>query len=63
MSLVCGPELLLEGTRCRKTKFANGISEALNWLAEFDPDGRCELKIEPELLPQWFKRWILPHGI
>lgn len=33
------------------------------WLAEFDPDGRCELKIEPELLPQWFKRWILPHGI
>lgn len=30
------------------------------WLAEFDPDGRCELKIESERLPQWFKRWILP---
>lgn len=29
------------------------------WLAEFDPDGRCELKIESERLPQWFKRWIL----
>ncbi|MEJ7591755.1 MAG: hypothetical protein WKF77_09415 [Planctomycetaceae bacterium] len=31
------------------------------WLAEFDPDGRCELKIEPDELPQWFRTWVWPR--
>ena len=31
------------------------------WLAEFDPDGQCELKIEPDQLPQWFRTWIRPQ--
>lgn len=30
------------------------------WLAEFDPDGQCELKIEPDQLPQWFRTWVWP---
>jgi predicted ABC-type ATPase len=28
------------------------------WLAEFDPDGQCELKIEQDQLPQWFRTWV-----
>jgi predicted ABC-type ATPase len=28
------------------------------WLAEFDPDGRCELKSEKERLPNWFRTWV-----
>lgn len=28
------------------------------WLAEFDPDGQCELKTEQDQLPQWFRTWI-----
>ncbi len=28
------------------------------WLAEFDPDGQCELKIELEQMPQWFRTWV-----
>ena len=29
-----------------------------NWLAEFDPDGRCELKIDEVQLPRWFRAWV-----
>ncbi|MBC7820339.1 MAG: zeta toxin family protein [Planctomycetaceae bacterium] len=29
------------------------------WLAEFDPDGNCELKIESDHLPAWFRTRIL----
>lgn len=29
------------------------------WLAEFDPDGQCELKIDESNLPQWFRSWVL----
>ena len=29
------------------------------WLAEFDPDRNCELKIESERLPEWFRTRIL----
>lgn len=32
------------------------------WLAEFDPDGHCELKIEQNQLPQWFRTWVLING-
>lgn len=28
------------------------------WLAEFDPDGQCELKIKPEQLPHWYRTWV-----
>ena len=28
------------------------------WLAEFDPEGQCELKIDLEQTPQWFRTWI-----
>ncbi|MBX3416933.1 MAG: hypothetical protein KF851_04970 [Pirellulaceae bacterium] len=31
------------------------------WLAEFDPDGQCELKIEQNQLPQWFRTWVLAN--
>ena len=31
------------------------------WLAEFDPDGECELQIEPDQLPQWFRTWVRPQ--
>lgn len=30
------------------------------WVAEFDPEGQCELKIEEDQLPQWFRKWVLP---
>lgn len=37
--------------------FDNSGAEPI-WLAEFDPNGNCELKIEFDQLPQWFRRWV-----
>lgn len=28
------------------------------WLAEFDPDGNCDLKVDEDQMPQWFRTWI-----
>lgn len=28
------------------------------WLAEFDPDGKCQLKVKEHQLPQWFRTWV-----
>ncbi len=36
--------------------FDNSGSEPI-WLAEFDPDGLCELKIQEDELPNRFRKW------
>jgi predicted ABC-type ATPase len=34
----------------------SGISPI--WLAEFDGQGRCNLKVAQSDLPQWFRDWV-----
>lgn len=33
------------------------------WLAEFDPDGNCELKVEADRVPAWFQNRILDRRV
>jgi predicted ABC-type ATPase len=37
--------------------FDNSGRETI-WVAEFDPQGNCDLKIQSDELPQWFRTWI-----
>jgi predicted ABC-type ATPase len=40
--------------------FDNSGTEPV-WLAELTPTGELQLETAAELLPAWFKNWVLPH--
>ena len=37
--------------------FDNSGTEPI-WLAEYDPQGDCELRVARDRLPNWFHTWV-----